>query len=102
MALAPDDFPVLHELRAEGATDYVAFPLLFTDGSVDVASWSTLEARRIFAEQIADLEAGRRAADARRRNPRAAAHRDHAAQHLCRPHAGERILAGKSGAATPS
>ena len=23
----PDDFPILHELRAEGATDYVAFPL---------------------------------------------------------------------------
>src|ERR1700683_975094 len=27
----PDDFPLLRDLRAQGATDYAAFPLLFTD-----------------------------------------------------------------------
>ena len=37
-ATCPDDFPILHELRAEGATDYVAFPLRFTDGTVHVAT----------------------------------------------------------------
>jgi len=34
----PDDFPVLADLRAAGATDYAAFPLPFTDGSIHVAS----------------------------------------------------------------
>jgi adenylate cyclase len=28
---SPNDFPVLAELRSEGATDYVAVPLVFTD-----------------------------------------------------------------------
>src|SRR5215813_11119703 len=35
------DFEVLQDLRAQGATDYVAFPLVFTDGSIHVATWST-------------------------------------------------------------
>ena len=37
----PIDFAVLRDLRAEGATDYAAFPLLFTDGTIHVATWST-------------------------------------------------------------
>ena len=37
----PDDFPIVRDLRAEGATDYVAFPLFFTDGSIHVATWMT-------------------------------------------------------------
>lgn len=32
---------VLEELRAEGITDYLAFPLLFTDGSIHVMSTQT-------------------------------------------------------------
>ena len=40
------DFPVLAELRAEGVTDYVAFPLIFTDGMVHVASWTHAPAGR--------------------------------------------------------
>src|SRR5579871_1532830 len=32
---------MLDDIRAQGATDYVAFPLIATDGSVDSASWST-------------------------------------------------------------
>ena len=34
---------VLDDIRAQGVTDYVAFPLIATDGSVDTASWSTNE-----------------------------------------------------------
>ena len=52
----PDDFPVLHELRAEGATDYVAFPLVFTDGTVHVATWSTRQPGGFTPQQFADLE----------------------------------------------
>lgn len=32
------DFPVLRELREQGATDYVAMPLLFSDGQVNILS----------------------------------------------------------------
>src|SRR5438876_1706760 len=39
----PDDFAMLTELRGQGVTDYVAFPLVFTDGSIHVATWSTRE-----------------------------------------------------------
>jgi adenylate cyclase len=52
----PDDFPMLHELRAAGATDYVAFPLPFTDGTVHVASWATRQPGGFTPEQFADLE----------------------------------------------
>jgi adenylate cyclase len=34
-------FPFLDELRAEGVTDYVALPLHFTDGSIQVVSYTT-------------------------------------------------------------
>ena len=37
----PVDFAILSDLRAEGVTDYAAFPLLFTDGTVHAATWST-------------------------------------------------------------
>jgi adenylate cyclase len=34
-------FPLLDDLRAEGVTDYIVLPLIFTDGSVHAASWAT-------------------------------------------------------------
>jgi adenylate cyclase len=40
---APLNSLVLEELRAQGITDYIAFPLIFTDGSVHVASMQTKE-----------------------------------------------------------
>ena len=40
---APLQSLVLEELRAEGITDYLAFPLLFTDGSTHVMSAQTKE-----------------------------------------------------------
>ena len=52
----PEDFPILRDLRAKGATDYAAFPLLFTDGSIHVATWSTRQPGGFTAKQFADLE----------------------------------------------
>ena len=53
---SPNDFPVLAELRAEGATDYVAVPLVFTDSSIHVATWSTQQRGGFTPTQFADLE----------------------------------------------
>jgi adenylate cyclase len=52
----PDDFPIVRDLRAEGATDYAAFPLLFLDGAVHVATWTTRQPGGFTAEQFSDLE----------------------------------------------
>ena len=51
------DFPILHELRAEGVTDYLASPLLFTDGSVHVVTCTTRQPGGFTDAQIAGLEA---------------------------------------------
>ncbi|MBV1697076.1 MAG: adenylate/guanylate cyclase domain-containing protein [Hyphomicrobiales bacterium] len=53
----PLDFAVLKDLKAEGATDYAAFPLTFTDGSIHVSTWSTRQPGGFTPKQFADLEA---------------------------------------------
>jgi adenylate cyclase len=35
------DFPILEELQAQGATDYVALPLVFTDGRINAMTIAT-------------------------------------------------------------
>lgn len=40
-SLAPDKYPILHELRAEGFTDYLCAPLFFTSGEVHGVSFAT-------------------------------------------------------------
>jgi adenylate cyclase len=50
------DFEVLQRLYAEGATDYLASPLLFIDGTVHVATWATRNPGGFTDEQIAALE----------------------------------------------
>lgn len=35
-----NDFPILDDLRSEGATDYVAIPLVFSDGSINFTTWT--------------------------------------------------------------
>ncbi len=35
------DFPILKELHAEGATDYVAMPILFHDGKINAITFAT-------------------------------------------------------------
>jgi adenylate cyclase len=37
----PIDFSMLAELRNDGVTDYLASPLLFTDGEIHLATWTT-------------------------------------------------------------
>jgi adenylate cyclase len=38
---SPMDYPVLAEFKAAGVTDYLASPLIFTDGNAHVATWTT-------------------------------------------------------------
>jgi adenylate cyclase len=38
---ATSEFPHLDELRAEGATDYLAVPFLFSNGEIHVGTWAT-------------------------------------------------------------
>ncbi len=52
----PSDFAVLRDLRAKGATDYAAFPLLFTDGTIHVATWTTKQPSGFTLKRFADLE----------------------------------------------
>ena len=51
------DFSVLRDLREQGATDYFASPLRFTDGTVHVATWATRAQGGFTDGQIAGLEA---------------------------------------------
>ena len=39
-AACPDDFPILADLRSEGATDFLALPLHFLNGEVHAASFA--------------------------------------------------------------
>jgi adenylate cyclase len=48
-------FPLFDDLRNEGVTDYLALPLLYTDGTVHVASWTTKEPGGFTDEQLAAL-----------------------------------------------
>jgi adenylate cyclase len=48
-------FPFFDDMRKEGVTDYLALPLLYTDGTVHVASWTTKEPGGFTDEQLAAL-----------------------------------------------
>ncbi len=50
------DFPVLAELRDEGVTDYLALPLVFSDGAIHVATWTTRRPGGFTETEIAVLE----------------------------------------------
>ena len=51
-----DESPFLSEMRAEGVTDYIAMPLVFTDGSLHCATWSTKFPGGFTPEHLAALE----------------------------------------------
>jgi adenylate cyclase len=51
------DFPVLSELRAEGITDYLASPLVFTDGAIHAVTCTTRQAGGFTDAQITGIEA---------------------------------------------
>jgi adenylate cyclase len=50
------DIPVLRDLISEGTTDYVAYPLLFSDGTIHVATWATGQPSGFTSEQLGGLE----------------------------------------------
>jgi adenylate cyclase len=45
-------FPFFDDMRAEGVTDYIALPLLFTDGLAHASSWTTKQAGGFSEEQL--------------------------------------------------
>ena len=91
----PEEFSIYRELRAQGATDYFATPLIFSDGSVHVATWSTQQAGGFTDAQIAGIETIvrplARVAEIRALQRTATNLLDAYVGH----HAGERILAGQ-------
>jgi adenylate cyclase len=40
-AHSAEEFPILAELRAQGATEYLATPVTFSDGRISAATWTT-------------------------------------------------------------
>ncbi len=57
---ALSEFLILGELRAEGFTDYLAQPLIFTTGETHAATWSTKHPLGFSLEQIDALDVIRR------------------------------------------
>lgn len=45
-------FPIVEDLRAEGITEYVALPLVYTDGFVNASSWTTKQPGGFTDEQL--------------------------------------------------
>jgi adenylate cyclase len=88
-------FSIYGELRSQGATDYLANPLIFTDGSVHVVTWSTQQRGGFTDAQIAGIETIvtplARVAEIRALQRTTANLLDAYVGH----HAGERILAGQ-------
>ncbi len=50
------DFPILAELRAEGISDYLAVPLVFSSGPLQVATWSSRRPGGFHESDIAQIE----------------------------------------------
>jgi adenylate cyclase len=48
-------FPFLDDMRVEGVTDYIALPLLATDGAVHATSWTTKQAGGFSDQQLIGL-----------------------------------------------
>ncbi|KJC46662.1 adenylate cyclase [Bradyrhizobium sp. LTSP885] len=48
-------FPIIEDLRAEGVTDYIALPLINTDGFVNASSWTTKQPGGFTEEQLRAL-----------------------------------------------
>jgi adenylate cyclase len=52
----PDDFEILAELRQDGVTDYVVSPLIFTDGAIHAATWTTRQPGGFTDAQMAGIQ----------------------------------------------
>jgi adenylate cyclase len=53
----PLESAFLAQLRQEGATDYLALPLTFSDGAIHVATWTTRQNGGFAATHVAGIEA---------------------------------------------
>jgi adenylate cyclase len=53
----PMDYPILHDLRAEGVTHYVISPLRFTSGDIHFASWATKQPGGFTDTELAAIDA---------------------------------------------
>jgi adenylate cyclase len=53
---SPKDYKILHELIADGFTDYLAQPIIYTTGETNAATWSTKVEGGFSDEAIAVLE----------------------------------------------
>src|SRR5215472_17559931 len=53
----PRDFATIEELRTEGATDYVIWPLIFSNGEIHAVSCTTRQEGGFADAQIAGLDA---------------------------------------------
>jgi len=49
-------FPHIDELRAEGGTDYLAFPVMFSNGEIHVGTWATRRRGGFTDRHLAALE----------------------------------------------
>ena len=91
----PRDFPDIEALRAEGATDYVISPLIFSNGEIHAVSCTTQQPGGFTDAQIAGLEAIlkplSRVAETRSLRRMAAT----LLNTYVGTHSGERILAGR-------
>ena len=54
-AACPMDFPILEDLRQDGATDFIAVPLRFVNGEVHAASFATRRAGGFRDDELAAL-----------------------------------------------
>jgi adenylate cyclase len=52
----PLDYPVLMDLKQQGATDYVAMPLKFSDGEINFVTWTTDTKDGFTTEQLSILD----------------------------------------------
>jgi adenylate cyclase len=50
-----NDFPILDDLRAEGATDYVAMPLMFSDGLINFVTFTSDRPGGFTSEELGEL-----------------------------------------------
>jgi adenylate cyclase len=53
---ASERVPFFDDMRAEGVTDYIALPLLFTDGSINASSWTTKQPGGFSGDELAALK----------------------------------------------
>ncbi|MEJ0071483.1 MAG: hypothetical protein WDO24_25140 [Pseudomonadota bacterium] len=82
--VGPDDHSTFHDLVAAGMTDYLAMPMLFSDGHYNFISFAT-QARGGFTDaDITKLSTLPIWLGADLRADRAAQRRRHPAEHLCR------------------